>query len=424
MNTLMIADDLTGAGDSGAQMVHRGSRAFILFRWPDRCDLSSATAIVDTNSREMSGRQAADCIKRMVGPLFRESSGHSPSDGWTFDVCFKKIDSTLRGNIGAEVSAVCELYRPDLVVLAPAFPAKGRTIVNSLCYVHGRLLHDTEMFADVKASRLHSDVAEIWRRQLRAPVGTVMSADLDSGDGRLLQIMRRHRNVSCDTRTDDDLRMIVRAARQAAERILWVGSAGLAAAVADATGEPVRRRGAGKLRCSPVLTVIGSLNSASRTQLACLLRHPDCLGMEIDAAEATAANRTGLSERIERLSRAAVLNGKDVVLYSAARPAAMPASRESAKRIADHLGFAAARAIASLPFEAAVLSGGETARSVLNHLQADGIEILGEIEAGVPVGKAIGVRNFHVVTKSGAFGQPDILLKSIAYLKGRAEREP
>ena len=62
----------------------------------------------------------------------------------------KKVDSTLRGNIAAEVAALDRFYKPELVVFMPALPALGRTTVNGIHCLKGVPLTETELASDPK----------------------------------------------------------------------------------------------------------------------------------------------------------------------------------------------------------------------------------------------------------------------------------
>jgi len=125
---VIIADDLTGAGDSAAWLATIASVSVVLDgsgQWPD-----ATVVAVDTDSRYLEPGLAA---YRTADAVLR---GHAL--GATI---FKKIDSTLRGNVAVEVRAASEALasvgdRP-LVVVAPAFPGVGRTTLDGIVHVNG-----------------------------------------------------------------------------------------------------------------------------------------------------------------------------------------------------------------------------------------------------------------------------------------------
>ena len=63
------------------------------------------------------------------------------------------------------------------------------------------------------------------------------------------------------------------------------------------------------------------------------------------------------------------------------------------------------------------LTGGETARALLNAAGAAGIRLRGEVEAGVPLGTAEGWQDLPVITKAGAFGNAGTLVRCRAALR-------
>ena len=68
---------------------------------------------------------------------------------------------------------------------------------------------------------------------------------------------------------------------------------------------------------------------------------------------------------------------------------------------------------------ALVLSGGDTARLLCGALAADAIHLGGEVLPGIPWGRLEGgpADGTTVVTKSGGFGGPDVLLRVVDSLK-------
>ena len=57
-----------------------------------------------------------------------------------------------------------------------------------------------------------------------------------------------------------------------------------------------------------------------------------------------------------------------------------------------------------------LMTGGDTAKAVCTALKSDGMELLGEIEPGIPYGWLTGSRRLLGATKAGAFGTPEALI--------------
>jgi D-threonate/D-erythronate kinase len=121
MQVAIIADDLTGAADTGVQLARAGYRTAVAFRGapiPPADDLDAVA--LDTDSRAMPAGFAA---KRVM------EAAHAVRNT---PFIYKKLDSTLRGPIAVELSAALGVSGRDRAVVAPAFPAAGRTTVEGV----------------------------------------------------------------------------------------------------------------------------------------------------------------------------------------------------------------------------------------------------------------------------------------------------
>src|SRR4030066_1868354 len=120
---LLIADDLTGGADAGAQFAIRGFRTLLLSIKTDiQIDLSKYdqqdVLVVNTDSRGLKPDKAYALISNVL-KNYREA---------LFPIIYKKIDSTLRGNIGYEIDAVLEKTNGALCFVAPSYPEQNRTL--------------------------------------------------------------------------------------------------------------------------------------------------------------------------------------------------------------------------------------------------------------------------------------------------------
>src|SRR5262249_45622579 len=121
-------------------------------------------AAVDTESRELPPADAAAVVRAAVGPLgARLSAG----------VLLKKIDSTLRGPIGAELDALLTASGRRAALVCPAFPGQGRAVVAGTLLVNEKPAHETSIARDPAYPGSTSDVAEIIHRGTARPVSHV-----------------------------------------------------------------------------------------------------------------------------------------------------------------------------------------------------------------------------------------------------------
>jgi uncharacterized protein YgbK (DUF1537 family) len=222
LECLLIADDLTGACDAAVHFARRGYRTHV--RLESHGEDTSVLAVC-TESRNLSAAG--------LGPVMDALAQRIPVD--RARILFKKIDSTLRGNVGAEITAALTAFGCEAAVITPAFPAMGRTVEEGYLRVEGAEAVDL-------AARLGLDTCA------HVQPGLVFAA-IESGA----------RFISVDAACDRDLDAIALAGLESGRRILWAGSGGLASALARTLpwGGPAVLRPAAP-PASSVLFCIGS----------------------------------------------------------------------------------------------------------------------------------------------------------------------
>ncbi len=387
MHVAIIADDLTGAADTGVQFARAGYRTAVAFRGapiPPAEDLDAVA--LDTDSRTMPAGFAA---KRVLEAGYAVQRAR---------IVYKKLDSTLRGPVAAELAAALGATGRDLAVVAPAFPAAGRTTVEGVQLVRGVPVHETEAGDDPRTPVEEGNILTLLAasfpsvRSLRVEDlldPAVVRGTLDDGVC-----------VVADARRDEDLESLVRAVPDPSA-VLWAGSAGLAFALAEAYPGPC----AGMASAHPaaarrVLVVVGTLSAASREQLRTLADERGC-------ATVAVSGRQGAAKEALGPAREALSGSACAALYSVEERDA-----SGAGSFAEALAGVVAALSEDELFDALVLTGGETAVAVARRLGAVGIRLEGEVEPGIPVGYLIGPRPYRVVTKAGAFGEPGTLVRA------------
>src|SRR5262245_41313424 len=261
----VTADDLTGAADTGVQFTRAGLAARV---WLGDGPLESGASVFDTDSRSLAPARAAGRIGALAGRLRAAGLDH----------LYQKVDSTLRGNLGAETEAMLSGLGRALAVLAPAFPANGRTTVGGVQLVRGVPVHLTAVGQDPAHPMRFPSIAAALRSQSDLPVVEVGLGDVRRGPERLAAALAAAEPgvAVVDAERDDDLAAVAAAVAALGRRCLPVGSAGLAAHMPSAWGlRPSPDRAAGRARGRPadrVLFVCGSLNPATVAQVDALAR--------------------------------------------------------------------------------------------------------------------------------------------------------
>lgn len=398
MLAAVIADDLTGAADSGVQFARAGYRVAVVFRGEPVPSEDLDAVVFDTDSRTLRPGLASRYVAE---------AGRAARDA---PLVYKKFDSTLRGSVAAELSAAFETTRRRRVVVAPAFPAAGRTTEGGIQLVHGVPVHETEMKNDPRTPVREGHVPTLLGRWSPS-VGTLGVGDLEDPEN-VRRVLERHEWTVADAARDADLEALVRAVPEPGE-ILWAGSAGLALALGAVFPGPRPGGAAPFAGAGSVLVVVGSLNAASRGQLDRVVERYGEVAVPVGPGSAVTVPEVVARAR-------SILSGGSpcAVVHSSGK-----ASAADRGRVMRALAGAAAALGREGLFDGLVLTGGSTAVAVSRALGASGIRLSGEIEAGVPVGALIGPDPHTVVTKAGGFGGPDTLVGAVeSLLKGDAQK--
>lgn len=396
----VVADDLTGAADSGVAFAQvSGSVRLLLRPVASRGQPPGAVAALDLATRELSELDARERTRALADRLGPD------------DVIFKKVDSILRGHIAAEVAELWDRLSDRLVVVAPAFPAAGRTTIGAVQHVHGTPLHLSGAWSFEPTDPPHSLPA------LFAPMPTtsLSLAEVRSSAARLTSLFHTaaadKRLAICDAASDQDLRAIARAGRAAGQPVLWVGSAGLAAALASELSDAQARIGLVDARPATIrpprnprfLAVVGSASSLARRQALALAAEGAKL-LELPARVLAEADSSALQELAAVVSTAAAAGDTVVSITGEAEP-------QSAATVSQSLASVTARAAVTSGL--LLLTGGATARAVLLRADLACLDILGELGPGVVLLTPAGESQQLIVTKAGAFGDDRTLIQAV-----------
>ncbi|MGI9048615.1 MAG: four-carbon acid sugar kinase family protein [Rubrobacteraceae bacterium] len=402
LDVAVIADDLTGAADCGVQFVRAGYRTAVIFFDGETLSVPGEVdaVVVDTDSRSLDAGSARERVL---------AAGEALKDARIF---YKKLDSTLRGPIAAELGAALEAGDRLRAVVAPAFPEAGRTTRSGVQLVRGEPVHHTELAGDPNTPVTEGHIPSLLDGL--GPVAVLSVGDL--GDEAALRAALEGTWIVADAETDAHLNTLVRSVSDPSE-VLWAGSAGLALALGNTypgpnSGEPRGRPSV----ASHALVVIGSVSEVSREQLRRLETEPDITAVPLDSRLFVEEPGRASGDVFEA-AREALETGSSVALYSTAERAAGAADRISGGLADVVAGLSGAGLVRAL-----VLTGGDTAVRIARGLGARGILIEDELEAGVPVGTLIGPNPYPVITKAGGFGAHETLLHALRVLTRGGER--
>ncbi len=404
----VIADDLTGAADTGVLFAAAGSPVYLMPAdsiSPDRPWMNAAGGVsVYTASRDLSASAAAERVRSVASKL----TALRPR--WIY----KKIDSCLRGNLGAEIDVLLDVLGLDGALVAPALPAQGRTTVGGIHRVHGVPLAETEIARDPVTPVDCSLIGKILARQSRYTIGRV---GFGESDNHLLleRTVEREgdrgcRLIVCDAVTQEHLDRIVELVVRNQSRLLPVGSAGLASSM----GRRLSFEGVAK--CAPVpafrrlLMVCGTASRVTRKQLDLMLERYPVNRRELGPEWLIAASHRDRARLVSELHHAWT-GGVLALTISSLRS---EGSSVDPGRVVAGLAELASEMIRGNRENGLCLflSGGETADAFRRASRGEAIALERELLPGVVLGRWLGglADGLPVVTKPGAFGQEQTLV--------------
>ena len=421
----IVADDLTGSIDTAGPFAAAGLRTMVLVDHRGR-PLGAGWDVLcyNTQSRVADASAIGGPVRRATRALLQQGAAR----------LYKKIDSTLRGHIGAEMSAMMDEADAAAALVAPAFPSQRRTQLDGVIYAEGLPLHLAPEGRDPLGAPESSSVVELLRRQTGRDVGLISLAAVQDGEAEIEKRTASLLNRGClvvafDAVLDEHLARIDSALDRFPTALL-VGSAGLASAMArrmaGGVANPDTTRGR-KTMAGSLVVVSGSLNQTTQAQLA---RLRGLLGIRAITMDADAILRSVSRERVERCRtvravREALRASVDLSLcWAGGQDMATAAEPHQVHRDSHHLnGFLrelAPEALAGGDIGCLVLVGGDTAYSVLTGLGAEGIVIDTEVLPGISMGTIAGgvADSVPVLAKAGGFGAPDALVRVVEHLRG------
>ncbi|OIQ55577.1 four-carbon acid sugar kinase family protein [Neomoorella thermoacetica] len=421
----IIADDLTGANDTGVQFCQHGFRTMVIIDAAnvERVGQDKDVWAINTDTRHLAAPEAYQRVYEITLKLKKAAISR----------VYKKIDSTLRGHPGAELEAVMDAWQADLALVVPAFPANRRLVVDG----HLLISEGMETAAasvsltpgDVRAALCH--IPTVLQGEMGRRVGQINLATVRQGVKELVAALEAARTNSqvlvLDAVDEEDLRNIARAISRFQRDVIVAGAAGMAAHLPLAwnlkpvPNNPLNKKGA-------ILLVAGSRNPVTAAQVQRLAEVSACQAVKVE----TEAILTGEpAVEIERVLQEVTTQDAGAGLIIIAVDSLFQTidrdkvSNKGSKAIALALGTITSRLLNMKKISALVVTGGDTAVHVCRALEARGINLAADLLPGIPLGYLEGGRGdgLPIVTKAGGFGSPDSLIKVNEFLQQRMKSE-
>jgi D-threonate/D-erythronate kinase len=394
----IVADDITGALDSAVAFCGRGYEVTVRLPGSSSAQPAAGSVLaVVSGARDAQRDRARELIRLATATVMAADP----------DELMIKVDSQLRGYPAAQLAHALTRSTPSTIALvAPAFPRMGRTTVDGIQRIDSPLASGAVGRAAVSVSDALCDgtlpFARLGLSEIRAD---------DQLTGRLLAMRDAGiRIVIADAENEDDLERIVAAGRQQVE-IIWVGSGGLAAALAG--GRHAAPAVAAHLRSrertpSNILVLAGSAARETAQQVSVLSRGRAPV-ITIAPQSKDIARRNPIAE-----IRAALAENHLATVSTGC-------ADEDRLHPSHAANLATIVADLAADVDGIVVSGGETLLNLLVALGIGELTVVGEIETGVPLSLSRGPLSLAIASKAGAFGDEHALERAVEFLSAQLE---
>lgn len=398
----IIADDLTGANDSGIQFKKNNYNTYIAITQKQFNNLELATydaVAVNTDSRALPVEEAYEVVAETIRNLQIQFSKA---------LFYKKIDSLYRGNTVKEVEASMESGNFKRVFVASAYPEGGRKVLNGKIYYSDSEINAYELFnQDSRYKTISIPLNEI-RRGKTELLKYLSSIEKDDYSFYLF-----------DSETNDDLAIIYELFEQE-ENCLLCGTAGMAGQIHTITHRRISQKKNLLNRNGSLLFAIGTQHEVTAKQVRKLMETNPHITVGILNAENI--KKGMIEEERQRVLKQMLANTTSnewlVVLDSLFEQNTfnLKVSNEMEKLgkvICELLGSLAIEINRHSPIGKIIATGGDTSLGIGLSFNTEGIILQDEILPGVPYGKLVGgaLDGALIATKSGAFGNENALIE-------------
>lgn len=386
---LLIADDYTGANDTGIKIAERGYEVEVSLKTDEV--IESDICVIDTESRNISGNDARKIINKTLNSI-------NNLDNYLF--IYKKVDSTLRGNIKEECEEIIKYYKPEIVIFNPAYPVLGRKIIDGIHFVNDLRLKETEFASDPEKPVEEDDIRKIF--------------DTTSCHHTLEEVrngLTIEEGVNTfDTELDSDLAEIAKKCLDLNKKILYIGSAGLCDALFD---ELIIK--------DPALAIVGSVSKENEMTV------DYCAKMGVKVLELTL--KDFVEDKYENTLKTALETldaGEDLLITMSKNRKSYDESKlylenkglNQDEEFRNLIEVLVEEIVIKSKLSGLFITGGTTAFNALKALKASGTVLLRELEPGIIISEIKGLESeLLMVSKAGAFGNERTIYNSLAEIR-------
>jgi len=418
----IIADDLTGANDTGVQFTKNGYKTKVLI-FDDKLKNiefknDHDVLVIDTETREVDKSVGRDKLAEIQKEIKLEVSEK--------DIVYKKIDSTLRGNVGAEIEEILKIFKKQFCLLSPSFPPHQRVTIGGNLIVQDKHLGFSSYTDSNNQNIAESFIPSILEKQTKLSIGRIDLSEIKKGETKITSSITNLINegkkiIVLDSSNEGHLRDIVSSGMSFGNKKLFAGSAGLANCLAESCKKKKELKPDFKNNKGPILLVGGSRNPIMVDQIQYLKNNLDFAELKIDIKEIYSQESKILvyyaGEALKILKKnqnlaiyTDAINNEKKSIDNELMQEYKLTYKELENKIKEFFGLLTSTIIKKNTIRNMILTGGDIAISVCRELGISNLEVLGELLPGIPLTRAC----FHedtlnIITKAGGFGKKDTL---------------
>lgn len=423
----IIADDLTGANDTALQFHLRGSNTQILLDYEAYLQniKNAQTWAISTETRNVEPDVAYNKVK---------SATQTFIDKLNLEFFYKKIDSTLRGNIAVETLAMLEVLKWDAAIIVPAFPSECRITVGGYHLLKGVPIERTEVARDVHSPIFESHIPTLLRSQLDTEskdlVGLIELSTVMNGAGPILLkinelVAQGKKLIVTDAVSITDIEQIVLAINKSDYNILPTGSAACAQVLGNIWLPEMKNQHISKtIPELPKLIISGSATQTTETQIKKLADSDDIENtyfINLDMKSVIAGVNEELVERVVNN-----LGQKNIVIvhtsylikeYDGFSDDCLNAGLTKPKlasKITDFLAELTRRVVSKRDVILITL-GGETSYKCCSAIDSLQLQLVDEVAPSIAL--SIDHKAQWIVAKSGNLGNANTLIDILKYFE-------
>lgn len=422
----IIADDLTGANDTALQFHQKGASTKILLD-------SSCTPKVKAGTEAWALSSESRNVSPDEAVLRVENAVKTFTENFSFDHYYKKIDSTLRGNIALETLTMLSILEYDAAIIIPAFPQEGRITVGGYHMAKGVPIGRTEMAIDPHSPITESHVPTLLASQLTDEqvdiIGVIDLRTVLNGAGPILVkinelIKEGKKLIIADATSLTDIEQIALAINKCDKKILPTGTAAGAQVLSKYWLAGIEKENSGiNIDKLPKLIVSGTATQITANQIKKLEQSDDFENVNFIALEAKeileGVNENLVSRIVTNLSSGVTVcvHTSDLIAnfdgFSEDSLVAELTRDKFAGMITDYLAELTRLVVSQIEVILITL-GGETSYKCCKAIDSNELRLVDEVAPAISI--CSDLNNRWIITKSGNLGNSNTLIEILNYL--------